>query len=107
MLDDAGIGSPRLTLGMFDGDADALILPMLGTLDDETPRLLLLLDTTGTTTTELLLCEVGKMTADDIVLELGRMLDSVMSTEEATAGCEEATLVLIAREGTIAAVLLL
>jgi len=107
MLDDAEIESPRLTLGTFNEDADALRLLMLGTLDDDTLRPLLLLDATGTTTTELLLCEVGKLTADDIVLELGRMLDSVTSTKEGTAGCEERTLLLIVREGTIAAVLLL
>jgi len=107
MLDDAEIGSPRLTLSTFDDNADALRLPMLLTLDDKALGLILLLDVTGTTTTELLLCEVGKLTADDIVLELGRMLDSVTSTKEGTAGCEERTLLLIVREGTIAAVLLL
>jgi hypothetical protein len=107
MLDDAEIGSPRLTLGTFNDDADALRLLMLGTLDDDALRLLLLLDATGTTATGLLLCEVGKLTADDIVLELGRMLDSVTSTEEGTASWEETTLVLTVKEGTLAAVLLL
>jgi hypothetical protein len=120
MLDDAEIGSPRLILGTFDDDADALRLLMLGTFDDDTLRLLilgtfdddairllLLPDVTGITTTELLLNDVGKLTADDVVLELGRILDGVTSSWEEIAGCEEITVTLTVGEDMISAVMLL
>jgi hypothetical protein len=107
MLDDAEIGSPRLILGTFDDDADALRLLMLGTFDDDAIRLLLLPDVTGITTTELLLNDVGKLTADDVVLELGRILDGVTSSWEEIAGCEEITVTLTVGEDMISAVMLL
>jgi hypothetical protein len=118
MLDDAETVSSRLTLGTFDDDTlrlpilgtfdeDALRLLMLGTLRDDAIRLLLLLDATGMTTTELLLNEVGKLTADDVALKLGRTLDSVTLVEGEIAGCEESTATLTVGEDTTSTMMLL
>jgi hypothetical protein len=92
VLGDAGTVSPRL---------------MLGTFTDDVLRLLLLLDATGVTTTELLLNEVGKLTADDVVLELGRILDGNTLTEEEVGDCEEITATLTVGNDMTSAVMLL
>lgn len=107
MLDDAEIGSPRLTLSTFDDDADALRLLMLGTFTDDVLRLLLPLDATGMTTTELLLNGVGKLTAEDNVLMLGRTPDSDTLTEEEVADGEEITVMLTVGDDMTSAMMLL
>jgi hypothetical protein len=107
MLDDAEIGSPTLTLSTFDDDADALRLLMLGTFTDDVLRLLLPLDATGMTITELLLNGVGKLTAEDVVLMLGRTLDSDTLTEEEMVDCEEITATLTVGDDITSAMMLL
>jgi hypothetical protein len=93
VLDDAGtVSPPRL---------------MLGTFTDDVLRLLLPLDTTGMITTELLLKEVGKLTVDNVVLELGSTLDSGTLTEEEVADCEEITAMLTVEDDMTSAMMLL
>lgn len=84
--------------------ASARVVP--GTLNDDTLRLLLL-GASDVPATELLLSETGTITADEIVLELGRMLDDAIPTDEETASCEEGTMALTVGRGTVSAVLLL
>jgi hypothetical protein len=77
-----------------------------GTLTDDTLRLLLL-GASEVPVTELLDSETGTVTADEIVLELDRMLDDAIPTDEETASCEEGTMALTVGRGTVSAVLLL
>jgi hypothetical protein len=79
---------------------------VLGTLRDDTIRLILLLSATGLLTAELLLSGIDIATADDSVLELGSMLGGVMSIEEVTASGEEEATFLIVEGDTISIVLL-
>jgi hypothetical protein len=79
---------------------------VLGTLRDDTIRLILLLSATGLLTAELLLSGIDIATADDTVLELGSMLGDVISIEEVTASGEEEATFLIVEGDTISIVLL-
>jgi hypothetical protein len=79
---------------------------VLGTLRDDTIRLILLLSATGLLTAELLLSGIDIATADDSVLELGSMLGDVMSIEDVTASGEEEATLLIVEGDTISIVLL-
>jgi hypothetical protein len=88
-------------------DAEAASAKLvLGTLRDDTIRLILLLSATGLLTAELLLSGIDIATADDSVLELGSMLGGVMSIEEVTASGEEEATFLIVEGDTISIVLL-
>jgi hypothetical protein len=90
-LDDAEIASARVVPGTLKDDALRLLL--LG--GSEVPA------------TELLLSETGTVTADETVLEIGRMIDDVTPTDEETASCEEGTMALTVETGTIFIMLLL
>jgi hypothetical protein len=88
-------------------DAEAASAKLvLGTLRDDTIRLILLLSATGLLTAELLLSGIDIATADDTVLELGSMLGDVISIEEVTASGEEEATFLIVEGDTISIVLL-
>ena len=105
LVNDAWLVDAAREVALDDAEAaSARVVP--GTLTDDTLRLLLL-GVSEVAATELLLSETGTVTADDIVLELGRTIDDVTPTDEETASCEEGTMTLTVETGTIFIMLLL